>query len=98
MGWVLWVPPNVEYCAIEVDLIPAEVAQLSRAQPVPESHQDHGRIPVAVPVLLGGLDQGVDFAGCEVFSSTKLGVRSPCRCNCSKNFSWRDQLECRIRQ
>jgi hypothetical protein len=53
---------------------------------------------MAVSVGLGGLDQGVDFAGRQVLAGAKLGVRSSCRRNCSENLSWRDQLECRILQ
>ncbi len=40
---------------------------------------------MAIAIGLGGFSQGVDLAGCQVFSRAKLNVRSPCRRNCSKN-------------
>ena len=88
-------PPHVEHCATEVDLVPAQVADFARPEPVPEGDQDHGRVPMAVAVGLGGLDQRLDLAGRQVLARAKLGVRPPGRRNCSENFSWRDQLECR---
>ena len=36
--------------------------------------------------------------GVGVLAGAKLGIRSPCRRNCSENLSWRHQLECRICQ
>jgi hypothetical protein len=62
--------------AVEVDLVPAQVAGLGGAQPVPEGHQDHGRIPVTVSVGLGGLDQSLDLAGRQVLPGPKLCVRT----------------------
>ncbi len=91
-------PPHMEHRAIEVDLVTAQVADLGRPEPVAERHQDHGGVPVTVAVCLRSLDQGVDLAGREVLAGAKLGVRSPRRRNCSENFSWRGQLECRICQ
>jgi hypothetical protein len=64
---------------------------------VPEGHEDHGRVPVTVPVGLGGLDQGLDLAGRQMLSGPKLGVRTPDRSNCSIYFGWRYQLEVRLR-
>jgi hypothetical protein len=69
--------------AIEAHLVPAQVANLGRPEPVPKGDQDHGRIPMTVAVSLRGLDQGVDLAGCQVLAGPKLGVRSPCWRNCS---------------
>src|SRR6266849_6999712 len=79
-------PPHVEHRAIEVDLVPAQVTDLGRPQPVAEGHQDHGGIPVAVAVALGGLDQGFrprrasGAYGCEVrrsaFESAQLFGKS----------------------
>src|SRR5258706_12861474 len=91
-------PPRMEQGDAEVDLVPAQVANLRRPEPVPKGDQYHGGVPVAISVDLGGLDQGVDFASCQVLAGAKLGVRSPCRSNCSENLSWGDQMECRICQ
>jgi hypothetical protein len=55
-------------------------------------------MPVTVAIGPGGLDQGFDLAGHQVLPGAKLDVRSPGRRNCSENFSWRDQPECRICQ
>ena len=41
-----------------VHLVPAQVAQLGRPQPVPECQKDHGRVPMTVSVGLGGIDSG----------------------------------------
>ena len=63
--------PHVEHPAAEVNLVPAQVADLGRAEPVPESDEDHGRIPMAVAVGLGGLDRGFDLAGRQVLAGAK---------------------------
>jgi hypothetical protein len=42
-------PPHMQDGAIEVDLVPAQVAGLGGAQPVSEGRQDHGCVPVTVP-------------------------------------------------
>ena len=67
----------MEHGAAEVDLVPAQVANLRRPEPVPKGGQDHGRVSMAVSVGLGGLDQGVDFAGYQVLAGAQLGVRPP---------------------
>jgi hypothetical protein len=67
----------MEHGAAEVDLVPAEVANLGRPEPVPEGDQDHGRVPMTVAVGLGGVDQGVDLAGRQVLAGAQLGVRPP---------------------
>ncbi len=71
-------PPHVEHSAIEVDLVPAQVADLGRPQPMPEGDQDHARIAMAVAVGFGGLDQGFDLTKRQVLAGAKLGVRSAC--------------------
>jgi hypothetical protein len=38
---------------------------------------------MAIPIGLGGLDQGVDLAGRQVLAGAKLDVRVTCRGNCS---------------
>src|SRR5450631_2202140 len=86
----------MEHCAVEVDLVPAQVADLGRPQPVPEGEQDHGRVTMAMPVALGGLDHCLDLARRQVLSSPEFGVRTPPRSNCSFYFGWRDQLERRF--
>jgi len=58
-------PTDMHDGAIEAHLVPAQVANLGRPEPVPKGDQDHGRIPMTVAVSLRGLDQGVDLAGCQ---------------------------------
>jgi hypothetical protein len=60
---------------------------------MPEGQEDHGRVPVPVPVRLGRLDQGLDLAGRQVLPGAQLGVWAPGRSNCSIYFGWRDQLQ-----
>jgi hypothetical protein len=54
-------PSDVEDGRAEFDFIPTQVAQFGRSQPVPEGNQDHGGVPMSVPVRFGCLDQGFDF-------------------------------------
>jgi len=49
-------PPHVQHGGAEVDLVPAQVADLCRPKAVAEGDEDHGRVPMAVAVGLGGLD------------------------------------------
>jgi hypothetical protein len=60
----------------ELDLVPAQVAQLGHPQALPEGDQGHGGA-VPMPVRLGGLDQRVNLAGREVFAGAQFGVRAP---------------------
>jgi hypothetical protein len=72
-------PPNVDDSPVEVDLIPAQVADVC----VREGDQDHRRITMAAPIRLGDLDQNLDLAGREVLAGAKLGVRTSGWRNCS---------------
>jgi hypothetical protein len=70
-------PSDVEVGAVEVYLIPAQITQLRRPESMSEGNQDGGRVPMAMPGLLGRLDQVLDFLWRQVFASTKLGVWAP---------------------
>jgi hypothetical protein len=72
---------DVEVGAIEVHLVPTEVAQLRRPKPMPECHEDRGRVPMAVPSPPGGLDQGLDLLWSEVLAGAKLCVWTPSETN-----------------
>jgi len=74
-------PPDVQEPVLEVDLIPAQRAQLGDAQAVAVGDPDHGGIAVPVPVLSRGCDQALDFLGGQVLAGTALGLR---------NWPWRD--------
>jgi hypothetical protein len=60
----------------EVDLIPTEVASLRDPQAMPESNQDHGRVPVPPAIALRGRNQAVYFRGGQVLPCPQIGVRS----------------------
>ena len=50
-------PTNVQDCLIKVGLLPTKIDKLGRAEPVPESDQDHRRVTVALPIVLDRLDE-----------------------------------------
>src|SRR5262249_1058297 len=53
---------DVQSTDAQFDLVPVEVAELARSEPVPDGQQDHGRIAVTVaPVLPGRLEQPIDL-------------------------------------
>jgi hypothetical protein len=89
-------PPDMQHGGVELDLVPAQVAHLGRPKPVAVGEQDHGCIPVPVPIALGGLDQHLDLARRQVLSAPKLGVRAPGRRDCSIYFGWRYQPQRRL--
>jgi hypothetical protein len=91
------VPFLTEDGGAELDLIPAQVAPFGRSQPVPEGDQDHGGVPVPVPVRFGGLDQRLYFGRRQVLSGAELGVGASFRSNCSIYLSWGHELQIRFR-
>jgi hypothetical protein len=66
---------DVEHGAVEVDLVPAQVARFGRPEALPVGQQDHGRVPVTVPITSDCLDQRLDLVGGEVLSGPELGAR-----------------------
>jgi len=58
----------VQEPVLEVDLVPAERAQLGDAQSMSIGDPDHGGIAVPVPVLSRGSDQALDFLGGQVLA------------------------------
>jgi hypothetical protein len=77
----------VEHCAIKIDLVPSQVAQLGSTQSMPEGHQDRGCAPMLVPTFLCSLDHGVDLSGREAFATANLSVRSTSWRNSSIYFN-----------
>jgi hypothetical protein len=80
----------------KVDLVPTQVAQLSGAKAMAVSHENYGRVAVAVAVAASGLDQPLDLAGRDMLAGADLAVLGPPRRNCSHYASWRDQFEMQI--
>jgi hypothetical protein len=54
-------PTNMQDCLIKVGLLPTKIDKLGRAEPVPESDQDHHCVTVALPIVLGRLDKALDL-------------------------------------
>jgi transposase-like protein len=67
-------PADMKRCGVPVDLLPPQVADLRSPQPMPVSHEEHGRIPVAVAIVLRSLDELFDLAFGQVLSAAKLAV------------------------
>jgi hypothetical protein len=80
-------PVDVKLSALEVMLLPPELAHVCRSQSVPIRHQDHSRITVAVPVLAGGLHQLLHFTRREIFTGAQVAVGPPDR-NCPIFSVW----------
>ena len=60
---------NVEAALGQLDLLPLQVAGLRRPQAMAVGHQDHGRIPMPVAVVLArAVDQAFDLALGEMAS------------------------------
>jgi len=52
---------DMQHGSFEADLIPPEFANLTGATAMPIGQQQHGRVPVPLPIVLGGLDQSLHF-------------------------------------
>jgi hypothetical protein len=63
---------------------------------MPVSHEEYGGIPVAVSIVLCGLDQLINLGFGQVFSAAEFAVGLPPRGNCSFFDGWRDQLQVRF--
>jgi hypothetical protein len=61
-------PTNVQDTRVEADLIPTKIDKLGSAEPVPESDKDHRRVPVALPIVLGRLDEALDLRRRQVLA------------------------------
>ena len=49
-------------------MLPTKIDKLGRAEPVPESDQDHRRVPVALPIVLGRLDEALHLCRHQVLA------------------------------
>jgi hypothetical protein len=63
---------------------------------MPVSHEEHGRIPVAVAIVLCGLGELFDLALGQVLSAAKLAVWPAPRGDCSVFGGRREQLQVRF--
>jgi len=55
---------------LQVHLLPAKVHQFGGSETVPEGQQHHGCVTMAPAVVLGRLNQSLDFALGEVFAGS----------------------------
>jgi len=63
---------------------------------VPVGHKDHGGVPVAVAVALGGFHKRLNLGWGEVFAGPQFAIGEPSGRNCSIYGSWGDQLQVRF--
>jgi hypothetical protein len=82
-------PGDVEPGMDEIDLLPAQGAQLGGSQSMSEGKEDHGRIPMAMPVVAGRFYQPLNFSLGKIFADAIMGVGKPANGNCSLNSVWR---------
>src|SRR6266513_6276466 len=76
-------PGHMQPAVREVHLLPSQGAKLRRTQPVPESQQNHGRVPVPIAVVTGCLHEPLDFLLREVFTAAVMRVGAATSANCS---------------
>jgi hypothetical protein len=89
----------VEHCKLEMDLLPTQIDQFRRPEPVAVGQQDHRGVAVRVPIALGPVDQRFNLVATQIFAGPKLAIGpAPRRHNCSIFDGWRDQLQGRFRQ
>ena len=72
---------------------PAQVDELADPQTVAIGDKDHGRVAVAIAVVLGRPDQALDLGLGEVLASPIGGVRLPAGCDCSLFDGWSHEFE-----
>src|SRR4029077_6532215 len=73
----------------EINLLPAQGAQLGRSQAVPEGLQNHGRIPMPVPITARRLHQPFDLFLGQVLPGSGVLGREATRAKCSLYSGWR---------
>ena len=82
-------PRDVQPGMHEINLLPAEGAQLGRSQSVPKGQQDHGRIAMPVAIPASRLDQPFDLSLNEIFTDAVMVVGPATTSNCSFYSGWR---------
>ena len=58
----------------EVDMVPAQIDQLLRAQAVAIRDQDHSRVAMTMPIVPGRLDELLDLVGRQVLARPKFNI------------------------
>src|SRR5262250_152144 len=78
----------------EINLLPAQGAQFGCSQAMPEGQQDHGRIPMPVPITARRLDKPLDLSLGEVLAGSIMPIWAATTPNCSLYSAWRSFAGC----
>src|SRR5260370_7618263 len=84
---------------VKVNLRPAQVADFGRPQAMAIAHEDHGRVAMPAPVVLGLSEELINFAGGEVLQLAQFRIRRAPRralANCTIFDDWGDQPRSRF--
>ncbi|SRR6266566_436682 len=65
-------PANMQGCGSEVDLFPAQIADLRRSQSMPKRKQHHEAIAGALPIPALAIDQLLDLTSGEMLPGAQL--------------------------
>jgi hypothetical protein len=87
---------DVDGRGIEIDLLPANVDQLTDPQCMPEGHKDEQPIADRVAAVAGGGQQAVDLALGQVLALSVIGVLGATTANCRLFRPRGSQLDNRI--
>ena len=88
-------PANMQGCGSEVDLFPAQIADLRCSQSMPKRKQHHEAIAGALPIPALAIDQLLDLTSGEMLPGAQLSIGLSQR-DCAINSAWRDQRNVRI--
>jgi hypothetical protein len=67
-------PAHMQGRGSELDLIPPQVRKLSGTQAVAVGYQDHGRVSVAVTIVLGGFCQLINLSVRQIFARSEFSI------------------------
>jgi hypothetical protein len=73
---------DIDSRSVEMDLLPADIDQLTHPQGMPECHQDQHPIADWVAAVAGGGKQAIDLAFRQIFALPIFGVLCPTTANC----------------
>ena len=68
---------DVDRCGIEINLLPANVDQLTDPQRMPEGHEDEQTVADRVTAIAGSGQQGVDLALRQILALSIISVLGP---------------------
>jgi hypothetical protein len=68
-------PANVHGRGAEINLVPSQINEFADPETVAKHHQQHGAVPVTMAVLLGPVEQEVEFGSEQMLPCPILGVQ-----------------------